>query len=197
MSPRTISRSCVRIYTLITLTGALSLLTPSLQALHAQADSGARQASSETRRSEVSVRRVAGVVRLDGTLRESFWARADSIVDFRQREPVEGAPASERTVVRVVRDADALYVAVHAYDRAPEAIRATQLRRDADLSSDDNITLLIDSFHDRRSAFVFQTNPNGAMWDAQFSGVDILNENWNGIWDVVVTRDSTGWLAEF
>lgn len=196
MSPRTISRSCVRNYTLIGLTGALALLTPSLQPLHAQADSGARQASSQTRRSEVSVRR-AGLVRLDGTLRESFWASADSIVDFRQREPLEGAPASERTVVSVVRDADALYVAVHAYDRAPEAIRATQLRRDADLSSDDNITLLIDSFHDRRSAFVFQTNPNGAMWDAQFSGVDIVNENWNGIWDVVVTRDSTGWLAEF
>src|SRR2546426_7815432 len=31
--------------------------------------------------------------------------------------------------------------------------------------------------------FMFGTNMNGAMWDAQFSGVDDLNENWNGIWE--------------
>src|SRR5213079_2570404 len=47
------------------------------------------------------------------------------------------------------------------------------------------------------SAFVFATNPNGALWDAQFSGVYDLNENWNGIWDVAVSHDSAGWTAEF
>ena len=141
--------------------------------------------------------RASGVVRLDGGLREADWSRADSIVDFHQREPIEGAPPSERTVVKVLRDANALYVAIRAYDRDPAAIRASQLRRDADLSSDDNVTLLIDSFHDRRSAFLFQTNANGAMWDAQFSGVDVLNQNWNGIWDVVAARDSMGWTATF
>src|SRR5256885_12352157 len=77
------------------------------------------------------------------------------------------------------------------------SVRASQLRRDADLSSDDNVQLLIDSFDDRRSAFVFATNPNGALWDAQFSGVDELNENWNGIWEVAVSRDRAGWTAEF
>src|SRR2546426_4249851 len=77
------------------------------------------------------------------------------------------------------------------------SVRASQLRRDADLSSDDNVQLLIDSFDDRRSAFVFATNPNGTLWDAQFSGVDDLNENWNGVWEVAVSRDSAGWTAEF
>ncbi len=76
-------------------------------------------------------------------------------------------------------------------------VRASELRRDADLSSDDHIQLLIDGFHDRRGAFVFGTNPNGAMWDAQLVGIDDLNQDWNGIWDVVVTRDSAGWTAEF
>ena len=163
--------------------------------LRGQVDSSARveQAGSTTLR----VGRANNALRLDGSLNESLWADADSITNFRQREPLEGAPASEHTVVKVARDADALYVLVHAYDRDPATIRAAQLRRDADLSSDDNITLLIDSFHDRRSAFLFQTNPNGAMWDAQFSGVDNLNPDWDGIWDVVVSRDSTGWTALF
>src|SRR5437667_5867560 len=136
-------------------------------------------------------------ISLDGQLNGPAWAGADSIIDFRQREPSAGAPATERTVVKVLRDAAALYVAVRAYDRDMRHVRASELRRDADLSSDDNVQMLIDSFHDRRGAFVFGTNPNGAMWDAQLVGIDNLNEDWNGIWDVVVTRDSAGWTAVF
>ena len=134
---------------------------------------------------------------LDGRPGEPFWASADSIDAFRQREPREGASASERTVVKVAYDAAALYILVRCEDGDRRGVRASQLRRDADLSSDDNVRLLIDTFDDRRSGFVFGTNPNGAMWDAQFSGVDDLNQNWNGIWDVAVSRDAAGWTAEF
>ena len=143
------------------------------------------------------VRTATGRLRLDGRLDEPDWMRADSLTDFRQREPRMGEPATERTVVRVLRDAGALYVGIRAYDGAPRRIRATQLRRDASLSSDDNVQFIIDSFHDRRGAFVFGTNPNGARWDAQLADLDNLNENWNGIWDVAVSRDATGWAAEF
>lgn len=136
-------------------------------------------------------------VRFDGRLDGPVWAAADSITDFRQKEPAAGAPASERTVVKVVRDAGALYIGVRAYDGDPRHVRASELRRDADLSSDDNVELLIDSFHDRRGAFVFGTNPNGAMWDAQLVDLDNLNEDWNGIWQVAVTHDDAGWTAEF
>jgi hypothetical protein len=140
----------------------------------------------------------AGIpLHLDGRMEGPAWASADSITDFRQREPLEGAPASERTVVKVMRDAVALYIGVRAYDDDSRHARASQLRRDADLSSDDNVQLLIDSFHDRRGAFVFGTNRNGARWDAQLTDLDNLNEDWNGIWDVAVTHDSAGWTAEF
>ena len=128
---------------------------------------------------------------------QAWWATADSIDDFRQREPREGSPATERTVVKVAHDGGALYILVRCRDSRVGAVRASQLRRDADLSSDDNVRILIDSYDDRRSAFVFATNPNGVMWDAQFSGVDDLNENWNGVWSVAVARDTAGWTAEF
>lgn len=136
-------------------------------------------------------------IRLDARFSEPVWQTVDSIVNFRQREPLEGAPATERTVVKVVRDADLLYVAVRAYESGMRGVRSTQLRRDADLSSDDNITVLVDSYRDRRGAFLFGTNPNGAMWDAQLTGFDNVNENWNGIWDVATRRDSVSWSAEF
>ena len=177
------------------LAGVALVELSAIPSLEAQSDSSARieQAASPMM---MRVARAPAPVRLNDAS-ESVWSSADSIADLRQREPLEGAPATERTVVKVLRDADALYVLVHAYDRSPHEIRAAQLRRDADLSSDDNVTVLIDSFHDRRSAFLFQTNPNGAMWDAQFSGVDNLNQDWDGIWDVAVSRDASGWTAEF
>jgi hypothetical protein len=146
---------------------------------------------------DIRVGTAMGSLKIDGRLDEPIWATSDSIDDFRQREPRTGVPATQRTVVRVVRDAAALYIAVRCFDSDARRVRASQLRRDADLSSDDNVQLLLDSFDDRRSAFLFGTNPSGAMWDAQFSGVDDLNENWNGIWEVAVSRDSAGWTAEF
>ena len=141
---------------------------------------------------------ISSAVRLDGRPDEPFWAAADSIDDFRQREPLEGAPASERTVVRAVRDADALYVGGRLYDSDMSALRATQLRRDGDLfDNDDEITVLIDGLRDRRSGFLFGTNPNGAMWDAEITLQDEVNDNWNGIWAVAVSRDLVAWTVEF
>jgi hypothetical protein len=141
--------------------------------------------------------RLAEEIRLDGRLDDPAWSTADSVTQLVQREPSEGMPSTERTVVRALRTRTALFVGVRADDRSATLIRASQLRRDADLTVDDYVTLLLDSFHDRRGAFLFRTNPNGAMWDAQLEGFEDLNENWNGIWDVAVARDSTGWTAEF
>lgn len=142
-------------------------------------------------------RAAGGAIRLDGRLDEPEWRLADSIVTFRQREPAEGSPATEATVVRVVEAPDGLYIGVEALDREPARIRATQLRRDADLTVDDNVTLMIDSFRDQRGAFVFRTNPNGARWDEQLTGFEDANSDWNGIWSVGVSRGTDGWTAEF
>ena len=169
-----------------------------VQATPAVDDSARRIGSARHPGSMIRVGRVgATAIHLDGRLDETAWSTVDSITDFRQREPENGAAATERTVVRVLAGPDALYVGVHAYDRSPSAIRATQLRRDADLTVDDNVSVLIDSFRDNRGAFAFRTNPNGARWDAQLNGFEDVNANWNGIWDVAVTRDSAGWSAEF
>ena len=176
---------------------ALAVLVPVRLAAQQGVDSGGRPRNHSEGAATLRVVAATVPISLDGRLSGPAWAQADSIPDFRQREPSAGAPASERTVVKVLRDAEALYIAVRCYDSDARGVRASQLRRDADLSSDDNVQLLIDSFDDRRSAFLFGTNPNGAMWDAQFSGVDDLNESWNGVWEVAVSRDAAGWTAEF
>src|SRR5438477_13039508 len=118
-----------------------------------QENSGGRRTSSATLRATL----IRAPVTLDGRLDEPFWAAADSIDDFRKREPLEGLPATERTVDQAAHDADALYIVVRCYESNMRSVRASRLRRDAGLASDDNVQLLFDSFDDRRSAFVFVT----------------------------------------
>lgn len=134
--------------------------------------------------------------RLDGAPNEPAWLRADSITDFRQREPEEGAPASERTVVRFLAAPAGLYVGVWAYDREPHKIVRTQLRRDGDLDADDYFAILLDPTFDRRSGYAFAVNANGALADAEVKGPEEDNESWNAVWDARARVTPEGWTAE-
>ncbi|MFN8668741.1 MAG: DUF5916 domain-containing protein [Gemmatimonadaceae bacterium] len=140
--------------------------------------------------------RTKEAIRLDGTLDEADWARADSITDFRQKEPTEGGPPSVRTVVRLLATPNGLAIGWWCYDHDPATIRRTQLRRDAALRSDDYVSMMIDGLSDRRSAFYFRTNSNGAMWDGEHIDNENGNEEWDGIWDARTQITAEGWTAE-
>jgi hypothetical protein len=142
-----------------------------------------------------TVRRASGL-QLDGRLDDPAWATADSITDFTQRDPREGAAASERTVVRILATDAGLWIGLWATDRDPTAIRRAQLRRDADLSTDDQFTVMIDALRDRRSGFLFSVNPNGALVDSEILTFESENRDWDGIWDARARITPTGWAAE-
>lgn len=135
-------------------------------------------------------------IRLDGVLDEPEYAEADSIWEFRQKEPVEGGTPSERTVVRLLATPQGLVVAWWMYDRNVAGIMRTQLRRDAELRSDDYVSMAIDGLSDQRSAFYFRTNSNGAMWDGEHVSFESGNEEWDGVWDVRTQINADGWTAE-
>ena len=135
---------------------------------------------------------------LDGRLTEPAWQNAPVGDDFRQREPDEGAPASQPTEVRVLYTATHLYVGVICHDSDVSAAVATRFNRDADLAADDRVTLLFDTFADRRNAFKFQTNSVGARVDELIGDEgETENRDWNGIWNVKTARSPSGWSAEF
>ena len=146
----------------------------------------------------VTVARATAAIALDGALDEADWAQAQPLGDIMQREPKEGVAASERTEVKLLLDDDNLYVGVICYDSAPQQIVGTQMARDADLESDDSIEILLDTFHDRRNAFYFATNPTGALVDGLIiENSRGINRDWNAIWEVRVKRLPDGWSAEF
>ena len=144
----------------------------------------------------------AGKVVLDGIFNESDWKNAVPVTTFTQRELVEGEPSTERTEVRALYDHDNLYLGVICLDSDPEAIISKELKRDSEMTSDDTFSILIDTFRDRRSGYLFITNPNGTRYDALVKTKDMgasgsTDESWNAVWNVAARTDDRGWTAEF
>ena len=151
--------------------------------------------------------RVENGPQIDGRLDEEVWLRAAVIDEFVQQEPAEGEPATERTVVRLLYDAEALYLGVEAYDTEPDGVIATEMRRDSlRLLDEDNFQVILDTFQDRRSGYMFVTSPLGAKLEQQVAeegeggwrgrNSNNVNINWDGVWDVVSRRTADGWVAE-
>ena len=138
----------------------------------------------------------ASAIRLDGELTEEVWQRAPLVTGFRQRDPHEGAPATFETEARVAYDGTALYVAVQARDPDPSRIVGIRTRRD-EQSPSDWIRIIVDSFHDKRSAYEFAVNPAGVKADAYWFNDTNVDTGWDAVWDVAVSRNEQGWRAEF
>ena len=136
---------------------------------------------------------------LDGVLDDAVWQDAIPFGELFQSERRVGEPASERTEIRVLYDADNIYFGIRSYDSAPDQIVARNMIREGPLQSDDSITILLDPLHDHRTAYLFGTNPNGMRSDANLLGSrqSDVNRDWDGVWNVVARRDGEGWTAEF
>ena len=162
------------------------------------ADSSPRAAVNPAARTidAVAIAHAAVEMRIDGQFDEPGWADATSTAGFRQREPAEGVAATHETDVRVVFDLDAIYVAVRAVDPEPERIVGLLTRRD-DQSPSDWISILIDSYHDRRTAFEFGVNPAGVKFDRYWFNDNNNDRGWDAVWDAAVHRTAAGWQAEF
>ena len=144
-----------------------------------------------------SATRTTAPIRLDGVLDEDDWGRAILLAPLIQREPQQGAPASEATEVRILFDADNLYIGVVCREADRRSIVATQLARDADLSVDDYVLVVLDPFFDHRNGFFFQVNPSGARADGQISNnSESLSFDWDGIWEARTHVSAEGWSAE-
>ena len=145
-----------------------------------------------------AVRMDAGqVITLDGRLDEAVWMRAVPATNFIQRDPANGKPATEQTEVRIVYNADKLYMGVTCFDSEPEKVAANQMARDGSMNADDQFQWVIDTFLDGRTGYLFEMNALGAMSDA-LQGADFSSQNrqWDGIWDARARRSEIGWTLE-
>jgi hypothetical protein len=135
---------------------------------------------------------------LDGKLDDPCWMGLPVIKDFRQRRPNEGVPGTEKTEVRLCRDAHVLFIGVRCFDSQPDQIRAGVMQRDAPVRGDDYFFILIDPFSRGRDGYYFRTNANGAKGEALInSDMGSPRMDWDTIWEVRSQKDDLGWSAEF
>jgi hypothetical protein len=153
-------------------------------------------AQSESQERTARAIQASTPIRVDGSLGDDAWTMAEPITAFVQRDPLEGAAPTLRTEARIAFDATALYVGVHAFDSEPQRIVGYLTRRDAG-SSSDWIHVIIDSYHDRRTAYQFGVNPAGVKFDSYWFNDDNEDSSWDAVWEAVSARASDGWTAEF
>lgn len=130
---------------------------------------------------------------VDGVLSPGEWAEATSIVPFwylkEQRE------ADLPTTAFLAYTSEGIYAAFDCHDPEPEKIQAQEIRRDADLSKDDYVELLIEPTGLDIAPYVFRVNARGTQYDL-LPGGSVSNVHWRGDWKAAAVRHERGWSAE-
>ncbi|MEP7346151.1 MAG: DUF5916 domain-containing protein [Gemmatimonadaceae bacterium] len=152
--------------------------------------------------SAVAAKRLSAVS-IDGKLDDAAWRAATPITSFRQFQPTEGAAPSMATEIRILYDAQALYIGARMHDpEGARGIRAPLARRDQLLDdsgnnggfnslTSDKLIVVLDPYHNHLDEAVFEINPLGVRGDS-FNGDD----SWDPIWEAAARVDSAGWTAE-
>jgi hypothetical protein len=141
-----------------------------------------------------AVQRRAAIV-VDGRLDDGAWSAAEVIGDFRQQQPDEGRASTERTELRILYDARAVYIGARMYDsEGPRGVRTLLVRRDQLLNDNasDKIAVILDPYLDRQTSVWFELNPAGVKGD-HLNG----DPSYDPVWDGAARVDALGWTAEF
>ncbi len=166
-------------------------------AVHGQGPSSSEGGVANAQRT-IRASYTAQAPRIDAILDEPFWQGIAPVSGFRQRVPVDGAPASEVTEVRVAFDENNLYFAVTLHDSDPERIRRSILHREGRIDQDDNIRIGLDTYHDKRNAYIFEINPFGTQGDALITdeSMTLSDWNWEGVYESEGRITEDGWVVE-
>lgn len=164
----------------------LALLSPTLVR-------GAQEVAPAAALREFQAARVAKGPVIDGVLDDEAWAGAAELTGFTQRDPDEGKPATENTVVKVVYDEDAIYFGA----RLEDSQKVTTLlgRRDSQLESD-WFRIYLDPHLDRRSGASFWVNPSNVQFDMVLYNDNWDAPDWDAVWESATSITPAGWIAE-
>ena len=162
------------------------------QSIRAQQNS-ARGVSNAT---QVSAAMADRAPVIDGKGDDPVWQNAAPITGFRVFDPKEDGDPSFPTEARIAYDAENIYVFARMFDPHPDSIISLLSRRDVKTQSE-QVKVMIDSYHDRRTAYEFAVNPAGVKRDYYEYNDAQEDISWDAVWDVATRIDSLGWTAEF
>jgi hypothetical protein len=138
----------------------------------------------------------AGEITIDGKLDESIWEYAPAASDFIMFSPDNGKPITEnkKTIVQVVYNDDAVYIAAKMYDDEPYKILKEITQRDV-FGTAELFGIFINGFNDSQQDFRFYVTAAGVQADciSTNQGEDFT---WDAIWDSEVKITDFGWVVE-
>ncbi len=143
----------------------------------------------------LTAKRVSAAITLDGKLDDPAWNDAPAVV-LTQQSPNPGAETPYRTEVRVLLTREAIYFGFTCHDPHPERIAVHTMRRDGDVTGDDTVSIVLDTYGDRRTGYFFQINAAGTRVDGLIDNAESASLDWDGIWDARTARINDGWSAE-
>src|SRR6266702_4091620 len=133
---------------------------------------------------------------IDGRDDDEVWRVAPAITQFRELQPKEDGDPRFATEAKVAYADRYFYVFIRAFDPHPDSILKLLARRDVRAATD-QLKIMVDSYHDRRSGFEFAVNPAGVKRDYAMYNDNQEDDAWDAVWDVGTQVDSLGWTAEF
>ena len=132
---------------------------------------------------------------IDGLLNDVSWDQVEWGTDFIENQPDENTPPSFQTKFKIIYDDKNLYVGIRSIDSAPDSIVNRLSRRDG--FAGDRVNIILDSYHDLRTAFVFTVTAAGVRGDEIVTNNgDDIDDSWNPVWYAKANIDSDGWTAE-
>ncbi|HSG99301.1 MAG TPA: DUF5916 domain-containing protein, partial [candidate division Zixibacteria bacterium] len=149
-------------------------------------------------RKTIQARRINGdKIDVDGSLTDPFWQSMTFVDGFRQKEPTEGAQPSDPMEVAVAYDDEALYVAARLYCKDPEGLRMHLDRRDSQGPAEQFI-LMLDSYYDHRTAYVFGVNTAGVRFERYhpFDNEGDRDYSFNPVWIARTALEERSWTVE-
>src|SRR5690348_4348939 len=177
------------------LTNALRLLGPILLAM------SLNRASAKDAPHAAALVRTPSAITLDGRLDEPEWRDAP-VLRLAQQSPKPGAPTPYETEVRIIVSDDRIYFGFECKDPHPNRLSIHTMRRDETMGqdgqtlTDDTVSIVHDTYGDRRTGYFFQINAAGTRTDGLISNPESVSLDWDGIWDARTARTKDGWSAE-
>src|SRR6267378_4575541 len=150
--------------------------------------------SGRDRQLDVPIPRLEAEVVIDGDLADSVWARAARLTGFSQYSPNDGVPAADSTQVLVWYSATAIHFGIRAFEQHGRPT-VTLASRDQ-IFGDDNVQILLGTFHDGKQALMFAVNPLGVQGDGSLvEGANVTASGFIG--SAVVGREQPDLSPDF
>ena len=141
--------------------------------------------------------KLLGEIKIDGILDESDWKNAPVLDEFLTTEPIEKGTPSFPTLVRVLTNEKSIIIGIECKDLSPNDIVRFSKIRDADISNEDHVKVVLDPFQDGQSGYIFAVNAFAARYDALVSNRgESENEDWDTIWEARAVINEDGWSVE-